>query len=250
MLSEINNESLAVAIKSNPEFESIIKTMIDDNKKTMSMLVHELRNPLCLLKGTLQYIEQKHPEVSEYKYWDQMDQLLNDMDQIMADASLLNTCNYLHKEYTNLLSLIQNTTSSFMPQAFTEQIDLSLTIDPEIEQYFISYPCDSIKIKQVFGNLIKNAFEASSPGNFIHINLDFIPGEHPTPAKLSVEISNNGKSIPENELKDIFVPFVTNKKGGTGIGLAIVKKVIDLHYGNITVNSNEDLTSFTIQLPL
>ena len=102
----------------------------------------------------------------------------------------------------------------------------------------------------IFSNLIKNAFEATVPGNFIHINLRHLPSEFPKPSKLSIEISNNGQPIPEYELKDIFVPFVTNKKGGSGIGLAIVKKVIDLHYGNISVNSDEDLTSFTVQLPL
>ncbi len=250
MLSEINNDSLVALIKSNPEFETLIKTFIDDNKKTTSMFVHELRNPLCLLKGTIQYIEQKHPQVSEFKYWDQMEQLLDDMDQIMSDATLLNTCNYLHKESTPLYALIKNVVSSFMPQALTEQIELSLTIDLESEEYFESYLCDSIKIKQVLSNLIKNAFEASAAGNFIHISLKHICEEFTVPEKLSIEVSNNGQPIPEDAIKDIFVPFVTNKKGGTGIGLAIVKKVIDLHYGNIYVESDENLTTFTIQLPL
>ncbi len=250
MLSEINNDTLATTIKTNPEFEALLKSIIDDNKKTTSMLVHELRNPLCLLKGTVQYIEQKHPEAADFKYWNQLQQLLDDMDKIMSDASLLNTCNYLHKEETNLLALIQNVTNSFMPQAITEKIDLSLSVDPESAEYFTSYSCDQVKMKQAFSNLIKNAFEASSPGNFIHINLKYLPDEAPAPAKLSFEISNNGPQIPEDALKDIFVPFITYKKGGTGVGLAIVKKVIDLHYGNISVSSDEELTSFTVSLPL
>jgi signal transduction histidine kinase len=250
MLSEINNDSLAAMIKTNPQFEAEIKAIIDDNKKTTSMLVHELRNPLCLLKGTVQYIEQKHPEAATFKYWDQMQQLLDDMDQIMSDASLLNTCNYLHKEDTDLFALVKNMVSSYMPQAITEKIELSLNIEPDCEEYFKSYSCDSIKMKQVFGNLIKNAFEAVEPGNFIHIVLKYLPGEAPSPAKLSFEISNNGPPIPEYALKDIFVPFITYKKGGTGVGLAIVKKVIDLHYGNVCVSSDESLTSFTVQLPL
>lgn len=250
MFSEINNDSLACIIKSNPEFETIIQTIIDDNKKTTSMFVHELRNPLSLLKGTIQYMEQKHPEAKEFKYWDQMQDLLDDMEHIMADASLLNICNYLHKDNTNLLTLINTITNSFMPQAITEQINLSLTVTPGCEEYFTSYPCDSIKIKQVFSNLIKNAFEATKSGDFIQINLNYLPGECPTPAKLSIEISNNGAPIPEDALRTIFIPFVTYKKGGTGVGLALVKKVVDLHYGSIFVDSNDDLTSFTILLPL
>ncbi|MDD3172736.1 MAG: HAMP domain-containing sensor histidine kinase [Herbinix sp.] len=250
MFSQINNDALACVIKSNPEFEPIIKTIIDDNKKTTSMFVHELRNPLSLLKGTIQYIEQKHPEAASYKYWDQMEDLLDDMEHIMADASLLNICNYIHKENVNLITLINNVTSSFMPQALTEHIDLAITVEPGSEEYFNSYPCDSIKIKQVLGNLIKNAFEATKAGNYIHINLKYLPGECPLPSKLSIQISNNGYQIPDDVIHDIFIPFVTHKKGGTGIGLALVKKVIDLHYGSICVDSNPDLTSFTIQLPL
>lgn len=251
MFSEVNNDTLACMVKTNPELENIIQAITTDNKKTTSMFVHELRNPLSLLKGTIQYIETKHPEVKEFKYWDQMQDLLNDMEHIMSDASLLNVCNYIHKESTNLISLIDNISSSFMPQALTKGIDLSLTVAPGCEDYFTSYPCDPVKMKQVFANLIKNAFEATASGNFIHINLNYLPGESPMPSKLSIKISNNGQPIPEDVIANIFVPFVTyNKKGGTGIGLALVKKIIDLHYGSIFVESNEALTSFTIQLPL
>jgi signal transduction histidine kinase len=250
MFSEINNDDFARMVKSNPEFETMITALIAENKRTTSMFVHELRNPLSLLKGTIQYIELKHPEAREFKYWDQMQDLINDMDHIMADASLLNTCNYIHKEDTNLITLITNTISSFMPQAYTQQIDLSLILDPGCEEYFSSYNCDAIKLKQVFSNLIKNAFEATTPGNFIHINLAYLPEEVPTPSKLSIQISNNGQPIPEEVIENIFVPFVTYKKGGTGIGLALVKKVIDLHYGNINVASKENLTAFTILLPV
>ena len=250
MSSNINNDSLAIAIKANPEFESIIKTLIDDNKKTTSMFVHELRNPLSLLKGTLQYIEQKHPEVVDYKYWDQIPQLIDDMDHIMSDASLLNICNYLHKDNVNLLSLIQNVADSFMPRALSEQKDLSLIVESDIQKYYTSYSCDSTKIKQVFANLIKNAFEATVSGNFIHITLKYLQEKPPVPAKLSIEISNNGQPIPEDLMKEIFIPFVTYKNGGTGVGLAVVKRVVDLHYGNVSVSSDEVLTSFTVQLPL
>lgn len=250
MFSEIDNDTLACIIKSNPEFEPIIQNIISDNKKTTSMFVHELRNPLSLMKGTIQYIELKHPETREFKYWTQMEELLNDMEHIMADASILNTCYSLKKEDCNLLWLIQNVVSSFMPQAYTREIELSLKVTPYEEAYFSSYSCDSGKMKQVLSNLIKNAFEATHPGNFIHIDLSHLPAQNTSPAKLSIRISNNGQPIPEDAIDSIFAPFVTNKKGGTGVGLAVVEKVIDLHYGSISVESNKDLTAFTILLPL
>ena len=250
MFSEVNNDALACIIKSNPDFESAIQTIIDDNKKTTSMFVHELRNPLALLKGTVQFIEQKHPETKDYKYWDQLQDLLNDMEHIMADASQLNICNYIHKDYTDLLSLTQNVIDSFMPQALTQMVTLSLTVNPGCDKYFENYACDTVKIKQVLSNLVKNALEATTEGDYIQVNLDYLEGASPTPSKLLIQVGNSGSPIPEDELTNIFTPFVTYKKGGTGIGLALVKRVIDLHYGSICVESDETFTSFTISLPL
>lgn len=250
MFSEYNNDTLAGLIKTNPDIEGIIQKMISDNKRTTSMFVHELRNPLSLLKSTIQYIESKHPEAKEFKYWNQMPELVDDLEHMMADASLLNAYNTIKKETIDLIALLRNVKNSFMPQASNKQIDLELILKEGCEPYFSSYSCDSAKLKQVFSNLIKNAFEATLPGNFIHIILSYLPEEGLTAPKLSFQISNNGNPIPEEEVDNIFTPFVTYKKGGTGIGLAIAKKIIDLHYGNISVDSNEELTSFSILLPI
>lgn len=250
MLSEFNNDTLAGMIKANPELEPVIQSIITANKKTTSMLVHELRNPLALLKGTIQYIEMKQPEVKSFKYWDQVQDLINDMEHIMQDASLLNNSNQLNKEDTDLISMMDSIISSFMPQAISQEIDLTMTVVPGSEAAFISYPCDNGKLKQVMINMIKNAFEATKPGNFIHIRLELLPCIEDSPSKLSITISNNGNPIPEDALESIFQPFVTYKKNGTGVGLALARKVIDLHYGNITVESDEQLTAFTILLPV
>lgn len=250
MYSELNNDMLACLVKANPEIENVISTILAEHKKSTSMLVHELRNPLSLLKGTVQYIELKNPEVKQYKYWDQIQDLLIDMEYIMADASILNAFNHVHKEEANLIRLVETLVNSFMPQAYTKGIELSFSIAPESEVFFSSYPCDGVKLKQALTNLVKNAFDATTPGNFIHIDLNYVPGEVNTPSKLSIRISNNGQAIPEEVLGNIFVPFVTYKKGGTGIGLALVKKVVDLHFGSISVESDPALTVFTILLPV
>ncbi len=250
MLPEPNQDSLAYLVKENPALEAAIQSITDDYKQTTSMFIHELRNPLSLMKSTLQYIEAKHPEAKEFKYWEQLQYLVQDMEVMMADASQLNTGNSVNKANHNLLILLGNTVSNFMPQAAEQQIDLSLECEDHCEEYFYTYSCDAIKLKQVFSNLIKNAFEATAPGNFIRVTLKYLPGDEQSLPKLSIRISNNGIPIPEDEIDKIFVPFVTYKKGGTGVGLAVAKKIIELHYGSIGVSSNQELTSFTILLPL
>jgi signal transduction histidine kinase len=249
MYSEANNDALACIVKSNPEIENLITTIIEDHKKSTSMLVHELRNPLTLLKGTIQYIETKHPEVKEYKYWEQLYELLTDMENVMSDASLLNSFNQINKVEVNLIDLIKNIVNNFMPQAFNKEIELSYSIDEEYKPMFSSYSCDAAKLKHAVTNLLKNAFEAVQSGGFIHIELKYQPKSPSSPDKLSIIISNNGEPIPEEIQDSIFTPFVSYKKGGSGIGLALVKKVVDMHFGSISVKSDNMLTAFTIQLP-
>jgi len=233
-----------------PELDSIIQNLTTENKRLTSIFVHELRNPLSLLKGTIQYIETKHPETKGFKYWNQLQDLVNDMELMMADASLLNMANNLSKEPTDLIKLIEGIHYGFISQADEQQIDFTLSIDPDCETYFTSYNCDPIKIKQALSNLIKNAFEATVPGNYIHINLNCLKEDDDIPYSLSIQVSNNGAPIPEDEIETIFTPFVTYKKGGTGVGLAVVKKIVDLHYGTISVTSDEKSTAFLILLPL
>ncbi|MGF7141669.1 signal transduction histidine kinase [Anaerotaenia torta] len=250
MLPELNNDILADKIKENPELEVIIQSIAESNKKINSMLVHELRNPLSLLKGTIQYIETKHPETSEFKYWDQIQELIGDMERLIQDASLMNNTTLLNRENINLIALMNQILDSFKPQALSRDIDLALEVAPGSEAYFNSYHCDGNKLKQVFVNIIKNAFEATRSGDFVHIRLACLFQKENRPAKLSICISNNGQPIPADALEIIFQPFVSYKKGGTGVGLALVKKVIDLHYGSVSVTSEEALTAFTILLPL
>lgn len=228
--------------------EEEIQYFMGDSKRNISMFIHELRNPLSLIKGTLQYIEMKHPEAKEYKYWSQLFELMQDMENIMSDASLLNSCTSPNKRPANLSSIIHDIVRNYMPQAKNQQKKLSIKENPECKSIISSYNCDSSKIKQVISNLLKNALEATLPGDSIEViisqhSIDLIP-------MLSIQIANNGKPIPEDEIDNLFLPFVTHKKEGTGIGLAFSKYVIESHGGSIQVSSTEKLTCFTILLPL
>lgn len=219
----------------------------DNMSKVTSMFLHELRNPLSLIKGTLQYIELKHPEAKNYKYWGQLFELLEDMEIMISDFSQFNVCS-IKKSYINLYGLITAVRESFMPRAARQHVDLVLTEETGCRKYFNLYPCDAQKIKQVLNNIIKNAFEAVPEGSFIRIHLS--QKQAPDGRMLSISISNNGPAIQENQLEYIFEPFVTYKKGGTGIGLALAKKIICMHDGSIGVRSDKEETCFEILLPL
>lgn len=228
--------------------EEDIQKKIDENKGITSVFIHELRNPLSLMSGTLQYIEMKHPEAREYKYWSQLFELIKDMDNMMSEASILNSRSSLIIKSSDLLSAIQLVIDSYMPQAENQEKLLLMKVKPECQSLISSYPCDSDKIKQVLSNLLKNAFEATSAGDFIEVilSVDTIDNN----PMIKIQISNNGMPIPEDEIDTIFLPFVTHKVGGTGVGLALSKLIIEKHLGSISVTSSDKLTEFTILLPI
>lgn len=232
----------------DPQSYEIIRNLMDEHKQLSSMFIHELRNPLSLLKGTLQYIEMKYCEVKGYKYWYQLFDLIQDMEHMLSNASLLNSCTCLNIDDTDLLDLINNIVKTYMPEAEKQKKSLVFRHDEECEAVLRSYPCDAYKIKQTITNLVKNAFEATTEGNFIEI----VAGIQATDSgeALSIMINNNGAKIPEEEIDDIFQPFVTHKAGGTGIGLALAKRIVSAHLSSISVSSSDELTSFSILLPI
>lgn len=232
----------------SPKNEEAIQKIMDENKRITSMLIHELRNPLSLIKGTLQYIEMKHPESKEYKYWSQLFELIQDMEILMTDASEFNSATTLNMRSTNLISLIQVVVDNYTPEAVNQQKLLSFKVTPECESKLSSYYCDYDKLKQVMSNLLKNALEATTSGDFIEIILSI--GSEDIDSMVSIKINNNGIPIPESEIDNIFLPFVTHKTGGTGVGLALSKRIIEGHLGSIQVSSSEARTEFTILLPL
>jgi signal transduction histidine kinase len=105
---------------------------------------------------------------------------------------------------------------------------------------------DKDQILRVFNNLIKNAQQAipnEIPGK---ISIDVCEKEN----SFVIQIMDNGVGIPVDQQSKIFVPYFTTKSTGTGLGLAMVRQIIENHNGTIDFNTNEDKgTTFTITLP-
>ena len=99
-------------------------------------------------------------------------------------------------------------------------------------------------MKQVLINLVKNALEAMDTGGVITMTTTALDGQ----VRLSVH--DTGKGIDPEIIPDIFNPFFTTKKTGTGLGLAVINKIIEDHHGTITVESSKGQGStFTVHLP-
>jgi signal transduction histidine kinase len=108
---------------------------------------------------------------------------------------------------------------------------------------------DGDKLQQVFTNILDNAIDALAAlaeGRRIEL---FI--ENGRPEQATVRITDNGSGIPEDKIGRIFNPFFTTKEKGTGLGMAISRKIVEAHEGTIEVASEVGRgTEFTIRLPL
>ena len=122
----------------------------------------------------------------------------------------------------------------------------NINLNMEFDEYQINANVDLLK--QVWFNLIDNAIKFSDENGELKIDVKKIDD------KISVTIENMGEPIEENDYQNIFQKFyqgkTTHKKEGNGIGLSIVKHIVDLHGGEIKVKSENRKTEFTVYLPI
>lgn len=124
----------------------------------------------------------------------------------------------------------------------------SIECRTDIPEDLHAIEADTTQINQVFLNLLVNARQAMEHGGVIGIRCANIAMEGS--AWVEVEITDQGCGIPEEKLDEIFKPFYTTKKQGTGLGLSVVKSVVEKHGGTVTVVSRRGVgTTFTIRLP-
>jgi signal transduction histidine kinase len=126
-----------------------------------------------------------------------------------------------------------------------KKIILEKNYPDELPQVFV----DGDKLRQVFLNILRNAYEAVDEGGKISISV-FLLKERPG-KKIKVEISDNGSGIPEKDRDIIFEIFYTTKTTGIGLGLAIARKILEQHNGSIRVDENMNKeTLFEILIPV
>ncbi len=124
----------------------------------------------------------------------------------------------------------------------------SITVIEELDYDVLPVAAEGSRLKQIFINLIMNAFQAMEEGGALYVSTSM-----PDDRSVRIEIADTGEGIPAERLERIFDPFFTTKKSGegTGLGLYIVGKMVELMHGRIEVASKVgDGTTFTIVLPL
>jgi len=104
---------------------------------------------------------------------------------------------------------------------------------------------DSARLQQVFINLLDNAAQHTPPGSEVRVDL-----VEPSRGMLAVRISDEGAGMPAEVLRRIPEPFFTTRKGGTGLGLCIVQRVVKDHGGDVDFRNNTPLPGCTVEVRL
>jgi signal transduction histidine kinase len=193
-------------------------------------IAHEIRNPLTSLIGFTQVIKERVNDVVIQEYLGIMMSELDRINNIVNEFMFIAKPNENMKVGdTNINSIISNVIKFMEPQSNLKGIRVDFDF-----QSTITAECDHNQIKQVLINLIQNAIEATADINEdIKISLINISNE-----KYLIQIIDRGSGITNDRLKRLFEPFYSTKEKGTGLGLMICRRIVELHQGTIEFKSD------------
>ncbi len=218
-----------------------------------AMLAHEVKNPLSGIRGAAQLLEQNaNPEDH------QLTQLIcEETDRIVAlvdRMEMFSDKQPLAREPVNIHVVLERV-RRLAESGFARHVKFSESYDPSLPPVYGNRDL----LIQAFLNLVKNAAEAvPKDGGEITLSTRYqqgvrlaIPGSSSrVDLPLAVMIQDNGPGIPEDLQPHLFDPFVTTKAGGSGLGLALVAKIVGDHGGVIEFDSRPRRTLFRLMLPM
>lgn len=212
-----------------------------------TMIAHEIRTPVSLIIGPLEKIMQStHIPINERQELEIIDR--NSQRLLYLVNQLLDFRKVEQKEIRmkftsqSIKELMQAVCERFSPTLQQNGVSFSVTYPDE----HFHADVDKEALTKVLSNLLTNANKYTQ--SMIEVRFQ----EHPERQTFSIEVKDNGKGMNEEELKKIFKPFyqASENKPGTGIGLSIVKGIVEAHHGQVNVTSQPGKgSSFIITLP-
>ena len=241
-----------VQIKSTMQrHEQAMKTETDRKNDLITYLAHDLKTPLTSVIGYLDLLEEAAdmPEEQRKKYIHitlekalRLEKLINEFFEITR-YNLQQIV--LEKEPLDLSFMLMQLTDEFYPILTNHGNNIELQVEDNLTVYG-----DSVKLARVFNNILKNAISYSYPNTPIKV----CAGKREN--DIFICFINQGKTLPSEKLNAIFEKFYrmdearSTNTGGAGLGLAIAKEIVTLHGGTINASSENELTTFSVTLPL
>ena len=263
-LKQINAKDLSARLKSNKnkdeinqlveEVNSLLKRLESSFEKISqfsSDASHELKTPLTIIRGEIEVALRRERSIDEYK------NILNSsLNEIIIIEKTINDLLFLAKNEKDILidsqediyfdEIIDESINEVKSFAKLNQIEINFILEDTIE-----YKGYSNLLKIALKNVLKNAIQ------FSHKNSQIIVKSYKKGSFFEISVQDFGIGIEKNEQIKIFEKFYRTDKsrnknsGGTGLGMSILKKIVDIHKGKIEIESTENIgTIITISFPI
>jgi len=205
-------------------------------------LAHEIRNPLAGIAGVIEIIGRDLPTTSPARaVVKDVRQEIARINNIVTDLLQTARPHPPRVRKSDLNTTVEHAVMLGRQQALAKSIEITLKKDPSLTEV----EHDSDQIHQVLLNLLLNALQA------IDLNGRVIVTIKSQGSTAVVEVADNGRGIPPEDLPNIFRPFYTTKGEGTGLGLSLARRIVEDHHGRIDVTSTVGKgTTFAVMLPL
>ncbi|MFS8500502.1 MAG: ATP-binding protein [Caldicoprobacter sp.] len=225
------------------ELEALNHRLSESNNDIVgaaSIVAHEIRNSLSTISAYVQLLQLE--KVLDTLKADKILMEVARVNKILNEFKSLTRPSQLQFVRHSLNELLRYVVDLMLAKARIGKVEIKL-IMPEQDVYA---KVDKEYMQQVFINLIENAIQAMENGGTLTIRLS----KDEQFGLALIEFEDTGVGIPEKNLSDIFKPFYTTKRDGSGLGLALCKNIIKNHGGNIRLQSKVGVgTKFTIELP-
>jgi len=219
-----------------------------------AMLAHEIKNPLSGIRGAAQLLEQNASEADielTQLIQDETDRIRNLIDrmEMFSDRPIDRAPVNIHRVLDHVRRVSQS--------GFASHLRIVQEYDPSLPPVWGNRD----QLVQILLNLVKNAAEAVTESGQEHGEIHLITAYHhgvriavPGTSErvhlpLQIIVRDNGPGIPEELRSNLFEPFVTTKRGGQGLGLALVAKLVSNHGALIECDSRPGRTSFRLSMP-
>jgi signal transduction histidine kinase len=207
-----------------------------------SSFVHEFRNPLTAVMGFVKLMQQENPRM---KYIDIISHELTQLNFRISQFLHASRKGVQEREAEDFA--LEDLFTDILDFMYPSLVDADVNVVPRIDPT-ITLLAHKDELKQVLLNLIMNSIDALRQKK--QDRRIMIYSKIESDSSVHITISNNGPAIPPETIKTIFEPFFTTKELGTGIGLFVCKKIIEKHNGTISCTSSDEVTTFSIVLPL
>ena len=224
----------------------------------MAILAHELRNPLAPIRFALQIMQmsgdnREHTVRAQEILKRQVPQLIRIVDDLLDTATITQGKIRLRKEPVILTHVVNGAVEACKQLMESSRHQLTVTL-PDTP---VHLEADPARLAQIVSNLLNNAAKFTEPGGRIWLSAETVPGTDPGAKEVVISVRDTGIGIPADLLPRVFDMFtqgdrsLERSRGGLGVGLTLVKRLVQLHGGTVEARSDGlgKGSEFIVRLP-